>query len=647
MSTTTSAIIDRIAGLLERTQPFDRLTEAQRRDLLSDISIEYYNEGDVVLQQGSTQHPGLYIVEAGLVRLMDVAQQRLLDKCGEGDVFGSFGLLKGGSLIYEAKAVEPTVCAVLKVARFQQLYDQNEEFASFFNQDLKQYLSRMGAPRDVAGAHLLMTRRLYQLVHREPVTCAPDLPAQQAARLMKREGVGSLMVMHQGRLAGILTDRDLRNKLLAAGKPLDTPVRRLMSAPVYTINDESKVLDAMLTMMRRRVYRLVITTRKGKTEVPVGLLTDRDVSHFRGQDPIATLRRVSHAHAVAELARIRTQANEQLLYLYRQGVQPETLNVIISELYDRLVVRVLELSERDLKAEAGEDRVELPWAWLRLGNGGRQETALASEKYGALVYANPASAQDAQRAQRWFGRLFDEANAALEVCGFQTSDEAAPDLQRCHTLRDWKKIYRTWIFEAEDLTPVPPFFDLRWVYGDQKLFEALRLDVEDALNVQAMDAERSFLSLMAAQALENRPPLSFFRRFVLERSGEERPSFNIRDRGVRPIVDAARLLALELRYVASSSTFERLRHAAEALPEMAEAVGSALEAYQLLVDVRLAHQLQAVESNEPPNNQIDPTTLTKVQRNLLKTAFDAVSNLQEAVAKRYNVKPRRFLGRET
>ncbi len=640
----TSTIIERIASLLERTQPFDRLGEQQRKDILADISIEYFNEGDVVLQQRSGSHTGLYIVESGLVRLMDVDQQRLLDKCGEGDIFGSFGLIKGGVLIYEAKAVEPTVCAVLKAARFQQLYDANEEFASFFNQDLKQYLSRMGSTIDVAGAHLLMTRRLHQLVHRALVTCDPDTTAQQAARIMRAESVGSVVVVKQGRLAGIVTDRDLRSKLVAAGKPPETPVRRLMTSPVYTISDDAKVLDAMLLMIRQRVYRLVITTREGKREVPVGLLTDRDLAHFRGQDPVATLRRVSHAQATAELARIRTEANEQLLYLYRQGVQPETLNVIISELYDRLVVRVLELTEREQKAEAGEDRVELPWAWLRLGNGGRQETALASEKYGALVYANPASKDEAARAQRWFERLFEQANAALEGCGFSTSDEATSDLVRCHALRDWKKTYRTWIFEAdaEALAPLPPFFDLRWVHGDAGLFEALRLDIEDALNVQAMDEARSFLAMMAERALENRPPVSFFRRFVLERSGEERPSFNIRDRGVRPIVDAARVLALELRYVASSTTYDRLRHAAEAIPEMAEVIGQSLEAYQLLVDVRLAHQLRAVEADEPPNSLIDPSTLTKVQRNLLKAAFSSVATLQDALGKRYGVRLRRF-----
>ena len=141
---TQSAIQERIRSLLERISPFDLLTEAQRDGLLAGLSIQFYESGEVVVEQGSTVHRGLYIVESGLVRLMDVQQQRLLDKCGEGELFGSFGLIKGGAQIYEAKAVEPTVCALLKGEAFQKLYDANEAFAAFFNQDIKQYLNRLG-----------------------------------------------------------------------------------------------------------------------------------------------------------------------------------------------------------------------------------------------------------------------------------------------------------------------------------------------------------------------------------------------------------------------------------------------------------------------------------------------------------------------
>ena len=640
----SSTILDRLGELLARTPPFDQLGADLRAETLADFSLRFYEAGEVIVEQHSTQFQGPFVVESGLVRLMDLESQRLIDKCGEGDVFGSFNLLKGGATIYEAKAVEPTVCAVLRAERFQRLYEQDEGFARYFDRDLKHYLARLDMQLDVAGAHVLTTRRLRQLPHRELVTCPPETSARDAARLMRREAVGALVIVQKDRLKGILTDRDLRNKLVAAGRSTETPISKLMTGPVHTIDAEARVLDAMMTMLERRVYRLVITAGEGSEAVPVGLLTDRDLVHFRGQDPVATLRRIEHATTTGDLERIRTETQQHLLHLYRQGLPPETLDAVVATLYDRLVVRVLHLTERNLRQAAGSEAVGLKWAWLRLGGGGRRETGLSSEKYGALLYENPPAGVEEDRARRWFEQLYEDANAALEACGFRTSDDAAPDLPRVLPLRAWKKTYRTWIFETdvEALRPVPPYFDLRAVYGDADLSERLRLDIEDALNVQAMDAERDVLALLTANALEHRPPLSFFRRFVLDRSGEERPAFNIRDRGVRPVVAVARVLALDLRYVASSNTQDRLRHAAAHLEDLADTIGPAIDAYRFLTDFRLAHQLRRVEANEPPDNQIDPTTLTKVQRSLLRNAFGAVSALQEAAARRYHVGRKRF-----
>jgi len=125
----SSAILDRVRVLLADIAPFDQLPEEEREDLLDAISIEYFEPDAVVIEQGSHLHRGLFFIESGLVRLMDVEQKRLLDKCGEGDLFGSFGLLKGGGSIYEAKAVEPTVCALLDKERFGQLCEKHDDIS--------------------------------------------------------------------------------------------------------------------------------------------------------------------------------------------------------------------------------------------------------------------------------------------------------------------------------------------------------------------------------------------------------------------------------------------------------------------------------------------------------------------------------------
>lgn len=636
-----STILDRIRYLFENTPPFDRLTEAERADLLADVSIEYYEPGEVVLEQRGTAHKGLFIVESGMVRLFDLEQQRLIDKCGEGDLFGTFGLIKGGARPYEAKAVEPTVCAVLKGDRFEKLYQQNPDFAAFFNSDVRQYLRRIGGEEvDVTGAFLLFSRRLGQLNLRAVVSCPPEATAEKAARLMRRQGVSALVVMKGKRLVGLLTDADLRNRLVARGRPLSTPVRALLSRDVVTLDTEATLFDAMMAMLERRARRLVVVDAAGAV---VGLISDRDMAHYRGQDPVATMHRIGTAASAGELAGVRVEINEQLLRLDRLGVQPEQLNRIMAHLYDHLSVRVLELVEKNLRRHA-ETRVDLPWAWLRLGGGGRREVALTSQQYNALVYANPADEAEAAQAERWFEALARAANEALEACGFPAGDVVAQDPRWRLPLRAWKKTFRSWVLQPPDPLPgyVPLMFDLRGIYGQTRLVDELRQDVEDALNVQALSTGAGLPALLAARALEARPPLSFFRRFALERSGEQSGTFDIRERGIVPVVEAARALALEQRMLAPTSTFSRLRHVAEAVPELERTVEAALYAYQYLVDFRLEQQLRAVEAGEAPRNNVDPSMLTKMQQNLLRRAFSDVAQLQEALARRYNV-PRRGL----
>jgi CBS domain-containing protein len=633
-----TAIFDQVKTLLDATQPFNELPAKERSSLVEDMTIEYFRAGEVVLAQGGSTPRGLYVVQSGLIRLMDVEKQRLVDMCGEGDTFGAIGLMKGGWATIEARAVEDSVCAILKGERFQRLFDDHETFASFFRNDLKQHVRRMAVEVDITSLHQLFSRRLTQFVHRAPVTCTAETSAMEAARLMRRENVGSLIVTSGERVSGILTDSDLRNKLVAHGASSDTPVRKLMSSPVITVSADTNLFEAMLLMLRHRVHRLIITRTNGAEGVPLGILTDRDLAHFRGQDPVATINRIENAPGVTELASIRSEYHVQLVRLYRQGVPPEQLNVITALVYDRIAMRLLELVEREMKSQLPDRYVDLPWVWLRLGSSGRREVALTTRQHNAIIFADPKP-EDAERAEWWFQKLADIANDALSSCGFLQSEMVARNPEWHRPMKEWRTTFRSWIHEADSdrLKLVPLFFDLRAVYGDSSLLDSLKQDIEDALNVEAMDQSRNLLGMMAQMALANRPPVSFFRRFVVERSGDHRNTFNIRERGIIPTVDAARVLALELRYFESTNTFDRLRHAQATIPEMSKTIADAIDAYRYLLDFRLERQLRAVESGEAPDNQIDPLSLSKEQQGLLRAVFATVNELQDQLARRFQL----------
>ena len=461
--------------------PFDRLDLGERRRLLREVLVEFFEADEVILEQGRTEHRYLYVVESGFVRLLDTETQRLADECGEGDVFGSHGLVRGGALPYEARAVEASVCMLVRGTHFRRLYEENEDFAAFFDSDLSRYGRERKAPLDASSARLLFGTRLGELVHREPLTCEPGATAQEAAQLMRREREDSVVVRSEGKTVGILSDEDLRNKLVAEAAPVDTPVERLMSPHVIRIRAAASVFEALMQMMGHRANHVVVTDGEGEGAALLGVVTDQDIARTQASSPSFIIERIEKAGTVAELARARSDATGLLVNLDRQGVGAEDLISINTETNDRLMRRTLELVEAELRVDPPVPPADTPWAWMSLGSEGRGEMGILTDQDNALVYADPATPEEAERAERWLGALAERANTALAVVGFALckGDIMARNPKWRRPLSGWTETFRRWILEPEAhaLLEAGIFFDLRGLHGDMTLVSKLEAEI--------------------------------------------------------------------------------------------------------------------------------------------------------------------------
>jgi CBS domain-containing protein len=627
----SSAIIDRVAAMLERTPPFDRLPPDERQQLLSDLLIEYFDRDETILEQGQTRHEFLYVVESGFVRLLDTQTQILVEECGEGDVFGIHGLLRRGALPYEARAVEPTVCLLLRASRFQRLYADYEPFAAFFQSGLERYNRASKLPLDASGARLLFGTRLSELVHRGPVILAPQTTAQEAARVMRREHADSAVLVRDGKIVGILSDMDLRDKLVAEAASFETPVGELMSEDTIRLPENEPVFKALMEMVHRRAYHVVVTENNGPEAAPVGVVSDQDISRAQGANPAFVLERVERAGTLDELSDLRSETTRLLVELNRQGVQPEDLIAINTEANDRLMRRALSMVEVGLEEESPGRTVDLPWAWVSLGSEGRGEMGLLTDQDNALVYADPSTPEEAERAEEWFRALAERANLALAEVGFALckGEVMARNPKWRKSSSAWEETFRTWILspEAYALMEAGIFFDLRGLYGERPLVDGIKTSIARALR-----EERRFLPFLARNALADRPAPSFFRRFLAERG---RRALDIKRRGIRPLVDIARLFAMQTGYLDSTNTADRLRHARTALPDMAQTAENALDAYNYLTEFRFRRHLLAIEGGEALENRVDPSTLSRTQQSMLDAVFSTVEGVQDEVASRY------------
>ncbi|HEX8298076.1 MAG TPA: DUF294 nucleotidyltransferase-like domain-containing protein [Rubricoccaceae bacterium] len=623
-----------VAALFDRTEPFRSLPAAERAALMQKMTVEFYAPGEVVLQQGEDIHRALYVVTEGVVRLSDAETGRTIDMCGAGASFGAYGLLQGGALPYEARAVEEgTACALVAAETFNAIRASNEAFQSYFDAEVKRFV-RLGADDvDAAGAFLLFDTELGRVLRDQTASVEATATAREAAQAMAASDADAVVVLQGGAAIGVVTEGDLVERIVAAGLGAETPVMALVDRPPIALRSDERLFDAIRTMMRYRVRRLVIVD--AQTGALRGLLTSDDVSHFRGLDPVATTERLERVDSVAELAALRQDSNRRLYRLHYQGVDAEDLLDIVTEVDDQLKHRLISLVETELRAEATAAGETLPpldaWAWLTFGPAGRRESVLRAFQDNGIVYADPDPA-DADAVASYYERLGTRVVEGLRTCGYASSENglsaAIPAFRQ--PLSAWKTAYARWTTAADpDASAAAGLaFDLRAIYGDDVLAEALRETVREHL------PSRPLTAVLAREAARTPVPLGSFNRFEIDEidvAGTRIAGVDVRMRAVAPTVRMARALALDAGFLGSANTFERLRAVGASPHPLAETARALLPALTTLVDLHLRHQMMAAEIGAPLTDLVDPEHSNRSQQNLLREALQTVRKAQEAV----------------
>jgi CBS domain-containing protein len=478
------------------------------------------------------------------------------------------------------------------------------------------------------GEAALFVRRVADLVKGPPVTSDPDTSIAEAARLMTARGVGSLAILGEdGTPVGIVTDRDLRAKVVARGLPSTTPVSGIMSSPLVSLAPERPAFDALLEMTRRGIHHLGVAAH-GRL---VGVVSSHDIVLLQGAHPVGLMREIDAQGDLAGLATVAPRVQTVVRWLADQGASAYDIGRIVAELNDRLVRHALPLVAGALEAE-GHGRPPLPYAWLAGGSEGRREQTLRTDQDNGLVYEDPP-AELGPVAAEYFGRLAGGMEEALARLGFPRCEGGfmASNPRWCQPESVWLGYFASWM-QAPDPTRVLSaslFFDLRPVAGHQGLGRELWEWV-----CEHAPASTLFLRQMARAALERHVPLGVFGRFVVERSGPHKDMLDLKARGVFPVTQGMRVCALSLG-VRETNTVDRLVAVSErGLFEPAELQGLR-DAYEVITRMRLHHQLACLDAGRPPDNFIDPRVLAQADRVLLKQAFRAVARMQHEIEHRF------------
>jgi CBS domain-containing protein len=592
------AALDPVA-YVRRIPPFDLLPEALYLEAASGIEIGLFEAGTRLVSAGREPLRHLYVIRRGAVRLERDGQ--VLQVLEEAEVFGYTSLISGQATL--GVVVEETLLAYcLPAAEFERLLT-DARFAAHFAVGLTDRLKASLEQVRVATFEPDIGVEVQRLVRRPPVWVGPDATVRDAARVMRDEHISSVLLRSEP--PGIVTDRDLRNRVLGEDLGPEIPAAQVCSRPLRTIPAATPVYEAWRILLDAGVNHLPVV----RDHEIVGVLTSTDLLRHSAQGPVAVLRRyerLASRDALPGYARTVTQMTSALL---AAGLDANVIAGFVAQLDGTLLRRLLHLAEAELGPAPA------PYAWLVFGPAGRREETLPAPQDNGLVYRD-----DAASGREWFQRLAERINADLEAAGFPPSDSQRMARGRCGPLSWWAGEIEGVL--AERPWASGPLFDLRKSAG--------------ALDVTPLDealahapGRRMFVRTLAKQALVLDPPMMLLLRL---RGASSR--IDIAGRGIAPIVALARCFALEAGSRARN-TLERLGDAKDA-GVLAERTHAAVaEAFRFLLGLHAGVQLRAMTAGRPASGDVALSELTGMERTRLKDAFRAIRTWQEAASYRY------------
>lgn len=620
-----------VIEFLGKTPPFDLLSDEQKDLTAASTSVEFYPRGIKILTQNGPPCNALRVIKKGGVKVfMSDGREGevVIDYRSEGDSFGFVSLLSGDRSRANIQALEDTVCylipkdSVVELMNGQPLV-RDYFMKSFFGNFIDKTYGGMGTKDPAFGMSdkLLYTTPVRELIAREVVTCTSGAPIREAASIMSTQRVSSIIVLDEEDVpAGIVTDRDLRDKVVARGVPSDTEVDEIMSPPLIRVDGGESCFEALFRMIKYNIHHLLVVDGGNLA----GVVTNHDFMMIQGTSPLSIVKNLSKIKSLDGFRPVAESLDRITSRMVRQGVAARHITKIISEVGEHILQRILELLVEKL------GRPPAPFAIMLYGSQGRKERTYKTALDCAIVYDESGAAEAPVDADGYFRIFARELEEVLDSCGCPTLNKApfgpgttiyaTPELWRRRVVESLKT------GREEDVLRAGEFLDGRHLFGHAGLTAGLMDDL-----VREISAGRALIEQLTAVAAMNKSPIGFFKQFVVERSGEHKDELNLDEKGIQPIVGGIRALSIQ-HGIRETSTLDRL-DALAGKRVLARSRRDLASAWEFLMQLQLQSQVDRLESMEKVDDFIDPGKLSHLERKTLKETFEIIVGLQETVAR--------------
>jgi len=613
--------LSEISSFIQSIPPFDSLPKPLLERLIRELNINYVHKGESLPPEGINE-PRLYIVRKGALSCM-TDDGELISRFGEGDLCTEFckqSLHTPNDIEQRAprqiKTDEDCIVYSLDCEVIRDFGEQYPSISDYFSynsaQRLKQTMSKVNEEAVISSS--LMNTSVSDFYHSPVANINASQSIQEAAIKMTEQGYSCLVVIDNTKSIGIVTDKDIRRRCVAEGLPITACISEIMTQNMITIDLKNNAYDALMSMTAKRIRHLPVTNQG---EV-VGMITVTDLMNNEGHNAVNFSSIIHKAKSLEELIEISVLLPKLQIRLAKLGASADHVGKSISAITMAFTKRLIEMAEEKY------GQAPVPYAWLAAGSQARQEQLAHSDQDNGIIICDSMKPCD----DAWFESLAHFVCDGLASCGFTycPGNIMATNLKWRQPTKIWQKYFDGWVN-----TPTPQallnssvFFDLETIYGDASLLDAVRTNL-----LKKTKRSSLFIAHLSKNALGLRPPLGFFRDFVLKQNGKHKDTLDIKHNGIAPIVDLARIYALS-QGISAVNTIERIKQAAGTAAISTSSADSLIDAYEFLGFLRVTHQANKLAKGLQPDNYLSPKDLSKLEREHLKDAFKVIKTLQDS-----------------
>lgn len=607
-----------VVSFLGETLPFSALSAEGRLEVARHLKVDYVPRHQ---RQPLDLQRMLYIIRTGAFELR-TDNDELIDRLGEHDLFGINTLMTGNPNRLRVYPIEDALVFKLAEAEFMSLCEAYEPMRQFFRQVSSQRdrLGKLKASQQSPNrVEQQLTQRVGDFASGKPIGCSPQHSIRQAAQVMREQRVSSLLLLEGDQLAGIVTDRDLRNRVVAEGLDVEQPVHSIATETPVTIDADALLFDAQRIMSQQQIHHLPVLS-EGQVS---GMITATDLVRAQQVSPLYLINDILRQNDLTTLGDLRHRVPVLIHNWVQAEVSPYEMGRVLAAIGDAFVQQCLKLAQLEL----GE--APMPFAWLAFGSQARMDQTFASDQDNGLILARDPTEEE----NHYFQRLSDWVCQALDQCGYVLcpGDIMASNPKWRRTAQGWEQYFSQWLDEPtpEALLNGSIFLDLRVIDGEKELLLPIQTYLQKAAPKAAL-----FLATMTQTAVRSGPPIGFFRQFVVKSSGEHEDELDLKHRGVALINDLARIYALASGSLAVNS-LERLQAAAREGTLSDESMHSLQEAWSLIAYLRIEEQSKAIRNGSAPTSFLDPDQLSSLTRAHLKDAFSTIKKAQQSALQKF------------